>query len=169
MPFKRLSHGSKRLENAPVTMAFRYRSHQIHEIVAAPKAVREGQSLDFKPYKEHSLTLAFDLDLKDGPLVNLRLIVNAGQAERTETYREALLLEDTRIRGVDYRPIEQRKFYRITIPAGWHHNILDQNLSGDDANRHEPIPDFNPGDLDDFLHKVAALWHLDLRTEPTLL
>ncbi len=62
-------------------MNFRYRSHQIHDTVKAAKAVREGQSLEFKPYKEHSLTLDLDLDLVGGGLLNLQLRVNAGQAD----------------------------------------------------------------------------------------
>jgi hypothetical protein len=150
-------------------MAFRYRSHQITAIVAAPKVVREGQALKFEPYKIHSLTLALDIDLKDGALINLRFIVTAGQPDLPESYHAVLLLDDSRIRGIDHQLIPRRRFYRIAIPAGWHQNIIDPNLSGDDANRHEPLADFNPTDLDDFLHKVAALWHIELTTEPTLL
>jgi hypothetical protein len=150
-------------------MNFRYRSHQIYDIVKGKKSVREGQSVEFKTYKEHSKTLSLDLDLVGGPLLNMRFKVNAGRADDPETYRAALLLDDTRIRGVDYRDLPQKKHYKVTIPAGWHQNILDPNLSGDDGNRHDPLPDLNPTDLKDFLHKVAALWQIELPHEAMLI
>ena len=79
-------------------------------------------------------------------MINLRLNVSAGRPNVPESYRAALLLDDSRIRGVDYHAIGRKRFYRLVVPAGWHQNVLDPNLSGDDANRHEALPDFNPGD-----------------------
>jgi hypothetical protein len=113
--------------------------------------------------------LTLDLGVDGGGLLNSQLRVNAGQPDEQETYRAALLLDNARIRGVDYRDLDQRKYYKVIIPAGWHQNIIDPNLSGDDANRHEALPDFEPTDLSDFLHKVAGLWHIELEQEARLL
>ena len=150
-------------------MSFRYPSHQIQDLVQARKAVRNGQSLEFKNYKESSLTLSLDLDLLEGGLVTMRLAINAARSKEPQTYRAALLLDEERIRGVDHRELAQKKFYKITIPAGWHQNLIDPNLTGDDSNRHVPLADFQPTDLTDFLHKVTALWQIDLRPESKLL
>lgn len=150
-------------------MPFRHTSRQIAQIVAAAKVAREGQRMGFISYRAESLSLALELDLLDGPLINLRFIVTAGRPDVPATFRAALLLEDQRIRGIDHHDVGRKRFYRVVIPAGWHQNILDPNLISDDSNRHEALPDFAPTDLADFLHKCAALWHIDLGTESTLL
>ncbi len=36
-------------------------------------------------------------------------------------------------------------------------------------NRHEPLPDFDPGDFSDFTRKVAVIWNIDLGWEGGLL
>jgi hypothetical protein len=152
-------------------MGYRYRSHQILQIVNAPKVVREGQPLVFRKYKEVGTNLEVDLDLKDGALLNLRLSVHAGRFDEPETYRAALVLEDQRIRGVDYAHVEQKRFYKTVIPKGWHQNIIDPNLPSRDihSNRHELLPHFEVIDLTDFLRKVAALWEIELELEDELL
>ena len=150
-------------------MSFRYRSHQLQEIVQAAKLVREGQSLQFKSYKEHGKHLELELDLKDGPLVNLRLSVTAGRFDEPETYRAALLLDEQRVRGIDHSEIELKRFYKVVVPKGWHENVIDPNLPTREINRHVPLPEFSPSDLKDFLGKVAALWHIELALEKALL
>lgn len=150
-------------------MPFRYPSHRIAEIVSAAKIVREGQSLAFKSHKEHGKLLAVDLDLKEGALVNLRLVITAGRFDEPETYRAALVLEDQRIRGVDYSHVEVKRFYKTVVPSGWHQNLVDPNLPSRESNRHEALPDFEVTDLTDFLRKVAELWQIELNLEDALL
>ncbi|MDB6056761.1 MAG: hypothetical protein JWO95_605 [Verrucomicrobiales bacterium] len=150
-------------------MSFRYRSHQLQEIVLAAKLVREGQSLTFRNYKDHGKHLELELDLKDGPLVNLRLTVTAGRYDEPETYRAALLLDDQRIRGVDHADIETKRFYKTAVPKGWHQNVIDPNLPTREINRHVSLPHFEVGDLTDFLAKVAELWHVEMASEEVLL
>ena len=64
--------------------------------------------MEFRRFKEHSLTASVDLDLAAGPLINLRFEINAGRPNEPETYRAALLLDETRVRGVDYRELPQK-------------------------------------------------------------
>jgi hypothetical protein len=150
-------------------MNFRYRTHQINDIVRAAKVVRDKKAGQFKAYKEHGKYLGVELDLKDGMLVNLRLIVEAGRFDDPETYRAALLLDDQRIRGVDYVEIEIKRFYKIVVPKGWHQNVVDPNLPTREINHHVPLDNFKVADLNDFLGKIAALWHIDLAREEVLL
>lgn len=152
-------------------MNFRYRSHQIQDIVRATKMAREGSSLEFKNYKDHGKYIEFDLDLKEGPLVNLRLSIHAGRHDELETYRAALVLDGQRIRGVDHSEIEIKQFYKIVVPKGWHENVIDPNLPTRDINRnrHLALPNFRVTDLADFLGKVAELWHIELAFDEVLL
>ncbi len=150
-------------------MNFRYRSHQLQDIVRSAKMVREGQSLAFKNYKEHGKHLELELDLKDGPLVNLRLTINAGRYDEPETYRAALLLDEQRIRGVDHTDIPVKRFYKTVIPKGWHQNIIDPNLPTRDINCHDPLTYFEVSDLNDFLVKVAKLWQIEIAIDEVLL
>jgi hypothetical protein len=150
-------------------MIFRYRSHQIQDIVHAAKMVREGQSLEFKNYKEHGKYLQLDLDLKDGSLLNLRLSIHAGRYDEPETYRAALVLDGQRIRGVDHSEIEVKQFYKTVIPKGWHENVIDPNLPTRDINRHLALSGFLVTDLTDFLGKVGGLWHIELAFDEVLL
>ena len=150
-------------------MSFRYRSHQLQDIVRTEKVVREGQSLTFKNYREHGKHLELELDLKDGPLVNLRLTITAGRYDEPETYRAVLLLDEQRIRGVDHSDIEVKRFYKTVVPKGWHQNVIDPNLPTREINRHVPLSDFEVGDLADFLVKVAKLWHIEMAFDEVLL
>ena len=150
-------------------MSFQYSSHQIVEIAKSPKSVRENQQLDFKSYGDRGKKLDVNLDLMDGPLVNLRLSITAGQFDDTATYRAALILEDQRIRGVDHSYIEHRRFYKTVIPKGWHQNVIDPNRPTRDSNQHLPIDHFTPTDLKDFLKKVGTLWHIELNLDEVLL
>jgi hypothetical protein len=150
-------------------MSFRYRSHQIQDVVRAAKVVREGQSLEFKSYKEHGKHLELDLDMKGGLLLNLRLLINAGRYDEPETYRAALVLDGQRIRGVDYCEIEKKQFYKVVVPKGWHENIIDPNLPTRDINRHLALPDFQVSELNDFFRKVSGLWHIESAFDEVLL
>ena len=150
-------------------MSFRYRSHQIQDIANAVKVVREGQTLAFKNYKDHGKHLGVELDLQDGPLVNLRWTITAGRYDQPETYRAALVLDDQRIRGIDYSELEVKRYYKVEVPQGWHQNVIDPNLPTRDINRHVALPEFGVADLSDFLGKVAQVWHIELALDEVLL
>ena len=60
------------------------------------------------------------------------------------------------MRGVDYSSIRRRRFYKPYIEKVWHENLIDPNLPTADINqnRHQPLPDFQPTDLSDFLRSL---------------
>jgi len=107
------------------------------------------------------------LDLLDGPFVDFELEIDAGRVDDPITYRAALLLGGYRVRGVDFNPVERKRFYKVQIPQGWHQNVIDPNLSASDPNqnRHVSHAGFQPTDLNDFFHKVCGLWHIEVPEE----
>lgn len=149
-------------------LAFRYRSEQIREIVAAEKRLRNPQSivpdrpLPFKTYGQNGRKIDLDLDMEEGPLLNLRFHVRAGVVNDPMSYVAAIFLDTERIRGVDYARIEQKRWFKISIPQGWHQNLVDPNVDGRDGNRHEALTDFNPTDLDGFFFLTARLWRISI-------
>lgn len=152
-------------------MAFRFPSHRILEVVRAPKCPRSGQRIVWESEGQAGKRLQLDLDLVDGPLIGIRLLVNSHDSSVPTGYRAALVLEGERVRGVDYSPIARKKFYKEFIPQGWHENLIDPNLPTNDSNRnrHLPLPDFAPIDLRDFVRLLAERWHIELNFEQTLL
>lgn len=152
-------------------MDFRYKSFQIAEIANNPKTIRVARALTFRSYGERGKVLDVDLDVKEGPLLDLRLRVYAGRFDDPTTYEAALILNDQRVRGVGYSATRQTRFYKERIPKGWHENVIDPNLPtrDDDRNRHEPLANFKPTDLDDFLRNVCKRWNIELPTGDKLL
>jgi hypothetical protein len=160
--------------------SFRYPSSVLHELVKLPKSVvggklvfhevREGRSAAKRdisdkrqgPSKEARVTL----EAKGGRAALLELVVNAGRLDDVTTYHASLLVDQVRIRGVDFNEIERARHYKTRIPKGWHENVIDPNTG---ENRHEPINFGTVIDLDNFCRKVAELWHISYEREEKLL
>jgi hypothetical protein len=150
---------------------FRYPSHRILELINATKCVREGFAVRWEKIGESSAAAKILLDLVDGPFVDFVLHANAGKLDDPRTYRAALILDGERVRGVDFSQIERKRWYRTYIQKGWHENIIDLTLPTTSANqnRHMPLENFDPTDLDGFLRKTCRLWHIELPEEGGLL
>jgi hypothetical protein len=105
------------------------------------------------------------------PFAGFVLYLVASDVKDVTTYRAALILEGDRVRGVDYSSIRRRRFCKAYIEKGWHENLIDPNLPTADIkqNRHQPLPDFQPTDLNDFLRKVCRMWQIELVFEEGLL
>lgn len=151
-------------------MPFPYLSHQIQEITIARKQIR-GEKLTFENCGTTGKRAEVNLDLTAGALVNLRWIVIAGRTDDPKTYRASLVLEGERIRGIDFSPVSRKRRYKEAIPKGWHQNVIDPNLptADEDRDRHVGLADFAVTDLQDFVQKVAKLWHIELEKELVLL
>jgi hypothetical protein len=151
-------------------MAYRFDLSRIHEIVRASKGVRQGNAAEFRRLGGSSAVLAVELDLLDGPFLDIKLIVTANDVYEPESYHAALILDGARVRGIDFSPVGRRKGFKIRIPKGWHENVEDPNLpkGHDDQNRHVALADFDPTDLADFLRKVTGHWNIETAIEPTL-
>jgi len=135
---------------------------QITDVVAAEKHPRDWESLAFKSSGEASSQCDSWLERTDGKLDRIRLIVRAGRVELPSSYQAALLLEDERIRGIDYHAVPRNRFYKQTIPKGWHEDIIDPNKGATEKGQHERVdlPDIEPYDLVDFLRKVCKHWNI---------
>ncbi|TAN37416.1 MAG: hypothetical protein EPN23_05335 [Verrucomicrobia bacterium] len=144
-------------------MKYQYAKHQIREIINAAKCLRDGETAEIKSNGRGG-KLDTDLELMDGPFVDLRYIVKTHDYSLVEGSESNLLLAAQRVRGVGYCAVGRRHFYTHRIPPGWHQNILDPNLptTDFDYNKHEPLLNFSPVDFDDFIRKTAKLWNIDL-------
>ena len=152
-------------------MPFPYPSRRIYEFVKAAKVVRYGETFTVSSKGHRGAGFDVNLDLLDGAFADLRYLGGAHDVAVPESYKSSLLLHGQRIRGVDYVPVGQRRFYKKRIPAGWHQNVIDPNLptDHDDANRHVPMPGFSPTDFKDFIKLTANLWSIELVWEETML
>lgn len=146
-------------------MSWPFSSAVIHDLVKAPKCLAPGQQVVFTAQGDHGRELAVMLELIDGGLFHLHLIVSAGRADSPDTYEAALLLNNRRVRGIGFSKIERKKgFKKVHIPKGWHENVLDYLLptTDDGHNRHDALPDFSVTDLQDLLRKVCARWNIQV-------
>lgn len=152
-------------------MNYPYPSHRIHEIIHAPKVIRNGEVFTFGRKGECGASFDVNLDLLDGAFTDLRYLGGAHDTKMPDTYKAALLLAAQRVRGVDYVPVGHRRFFKERIPPGWHQNVIDPNLptDHDDYNRHIPLPTFAPTDFRNFIGLTADLWSIELAWEETML
>lgn len=137
----------------------------------APKVVRENKPLEVSARGERSAGFDVNLDLLDGPFVDLRYLGKAAELDQPPTYESALILGGHRVRGIGHNFVGRNNLRaKQRIPAGWHQNRVDPNLptAHVEYNRHEPLPNFAPTDFGDFIGKCAALWAIDLQTPEVL-
>lgn len=153
-------------------MSYPHTRHQIHELVQAPKVVRENSRLEVESFGEHSGRFDVNLDLVDGPFFDLRYLGKATDQREPAGYEANLILAGHRVRGVGHNFVGRKNLRaKQRIPAGWHQNKVDPNLptSHVEYNRHEPLPHFAPTDFGHFIAKCAQLWAIDLKTQEVLL
>ena len=152
-------------------MAYPIPTHRIHEIVAAPKCLRDGEILEVTAKGPFGAGFDVTLDLIDGPYVDLRYLGKAHDAARVEGYEANLILAAHRVRGVGFNAVGRQRFYKQRVPAGWHQNVPDPNLptGHPDYNKHEALPDFAPTDFKDFIRGTARIWSIDPAWEETML
>lgn len=152
-------------------MSYPYTRQQIHDFVTATKIVRENSPLKVEKRGERGANFDANLDLMDGPFVDLRYLGKAAQLNEPPTYESALILGGHRVRGVGHNFVGRNNLRaKQRIPAGWHQNKCDPNLPTSHAeyNRHEALPGFAPTDFGDFIGRCAALWTIDLKTPEVL-
>jgi len=153
-------------------MPYRHPAARIHEIVKAPKALVAGQSVSPKKRGSHGLSFEVFVELVGGSFLDIRYHGVAGVSHDPTSYDATLRLDQQRVRGIGHCAVGRRNFRaKQRIEAGWHQNIVDPNLPTNVAayNRHEPLPDFDPGDFEDFTRKAATIWSIDIGAEGGLL
>lgn len=148
---------------------FPYSAFQIEEIVQAEKYPRDWEPIEFTKGPKGNASRVSDIQLlrMDGKADRIRLVVRAGDFEKIDSYAASLLLENTKIRGIDFHPLPRSRKYKIVYPAGWHHDIVDPNLetSLNTSPRKDSLEDFEPYDLIDFLKRISALWNISLPSQ----
>jgi hypothetical protein len=148
---------------------FRYSSALVHGFVKERKIIPFGKftlkdikSIDQAKVGKEGRVL---LELENGHPVIVEWVLRAGHNEVVNSYHAALLIDSFRIRGIDYCGIERKKFFKTSIPKGWHENIIDPQTG---ENRHEPIDMGVISDFEDFCVKVAKRWNIEYKTEERL-
>ncbi|MFA6960092.1 MAG: hypothetical protein WC205_04985 [Opitutaceae bacterium] len=152
-------------------MSYPFTPTHIHELVQAPKVVRENSQLELVKNGEHGARFDVNLDLLDGPFIDLRYIGKATDQREPAGYEANLILAGHRVRGVGHNHVGRNNLRaKQRIPAGWHQNRVDPNMPTThvEYNRHEPMPGFAPSDFGDFIGKCALLWAIDLQTPEVL-
>ena len=110
-------------------MSYPHSRHQIHELVQAPKVVRENARLVVEKHGEHGGKFDVNLDLMDGPFVDLRYLGKATDQRNPDGYEANLILAGHRVRGVGHNHVGRNNLRaKQRIPAGWHQNKVDPNL-----------------------------------------
>jgi len=69
------------------------------------------------------------LEYDSGRVAILEWVLKAGRVDDVTTYKSLLLVDAQRIRGVNYFPIERRRYFKVQIPKGWHENVFDSPVS----------------------------------------
>ncbi len=149
---------------------FPYSEYEIESLVETEKHTQNWEKLSFRSYGGNSQSLQLDtrLELTDGRYARFRFVLKAPIVSDPLTFCATLLLEDSKVRGVDHHKIGRSRFYgREEIPMGWHQDIRNPNLDDpyNTKQKRTPLPDFNPHDLNDFTGKVAAMWNIVLPEE----
>ena len=110
-------------------MSYPHSRHQIHELVQASKVVRENSRLEVESFGEHGGRFDVNLDLTEGPFVDLRYLGKATDQREPAGYEANLILAGHRVRGVGHNFVGRNNFRaKQRIPAGWHQNKVDPNL-----------------------------------------
>ncbi len=148
-------------------MSYPHPVHQIREIMAEPKCLPPGTTLDLQQQGD---SRSFDTrpQLTKGGFVDMRYLGRATALDDPTSYHAAFVLANHRVRGVDYEPVGRQNFrFKKRIPKGWHQNVCDPNLptTHDAQNLHQPLDGFAPTDFVDFINLTAKLWNIDLGWE----
>jgi hypothetical protein len=149
--------------------SFRYSSPILHGFVQERKTIPLGKFVlrDIKSFEQKNVgkEARVTLELENSRAVIIEWVLKASQVNVVTSYHASLLIDSQRIRGVDYCPIERKKFFKTHIPKGWHENVLDPNTGED---RHEPLDIGTISDFEDFCGKVAKRWNIDYQKGETL-
>lgn len=152
--------------------SFPYTELQIEEMVKAEKQPVRWDPWEFESMGGESIRLIRDMIRTDGKSDRIRFIVRVPVKQDILTCKASLLLEDERVRGVDYHELAQRRFYKEVAPAGWHEDVVNPNLEKGEKGEHMRLAlnDFEPYHIQDFVKRVCQRWNILMpATEDTLL
>ena len=93
-------------------------------------------------------------------------VLNAGRLNDPTTFRSSLLINNVRVRGIDFHEFAQRRHYKEVSPAGWHQDIIDPNQG---HRRKDPIVIGTVTGVRDFVLRAAREWNIEVESEEGLL
>lgn len=119
----------------------------------------------------------FAVRFKDKPTVGCTMAYSAhGFGEMPQSYAAAFILNQQRIRGIDYTPVRNMHLFREkeVRNAGWHENIRYFNESiqdfTNDHTAYTELSGFNPQTLEELFQFSCARWNIEIpETERRLL
>jgi hypothetical protein len=139
---------------------FRYPATVVDEIVRGGKRCPSGIDSVLKGLKDGGFRSVLESN-QHVPVV-LEWILNVGRLNEPKTFKSSLLLNNERVRGIDYHECSRRRYYKEVIPAGWHQDILDPNRG---TGRKQPIDIGLLTGMRDFVMRVAQEWNIEVETE----
>lgn len=147
-----------------------YTKEQIEEYVKHPKLPTgdvPAWAISRRGNPTH-WTRSFSLQLK-GKLFQTRdqRFSARGLTETPESYKAVLILEDERIRSIDYTPVKQHFMLQNNRvkQAGWHENHLyynPQTNSIENDHVYEELENFSPQDLESFYEFSCKRWTIEI-------
>lgn len=149
-------------------LPWQFTPRKVEEILSQPKEFVPEKNPEFRSEKDSTtLTCLSRVNFKREPTPCISMRYKAsGSPKLIESYSSAFLLNNRRVRGIDFSPIERKKRYITVIPKGWHENIVDPAYPEKDltkGNRHAALPgDFSPSDLAQFHKACSKRWNIKL-------
>lgn len=147
---------------------WQFTTREVEDILSQFKEFVPDRNPEFKNKKDSTArTCTSQVNFVQNPThyISMRYSVS-GSPEHMESYSAAFILNNRRVRGIDFCPIERKKRYVTLIPQGWHENIIDPTYPGKDlmkGNRHVPLPkDFTASDLYIFHKACSGKWNIKL-------
>ncbi len=111
-----------------------------------------------------------DLVFSDEPAYPVSMKIHVtGTGNMVESYRSAFILSEERIRGIDYCPVKNRRFFsdEDIKEVGWHENVLYYDLrKGKIENEHNPLTETDmtawiTADLVGFFDFSCKTWNIN--------
>lgn len=150
--------------------SWRFSLKETQDYVSLPKEPRDGEpawTLSHKGNPKHMQCL-FALRIKDTPFQPSGQKYDAkGLTDKQESYTAALVLEDERIRSIDYNMVRRRYMFsdEIVREKAWHENIRYYSPEAVEiVNEHETLgfEAFYPTDLQSFHLFCCNRWNIEL-------
>ena len=122
-----------------------------------------GGKLNYQEYDhgEWSRQANVELYAEDAGIAIMALSIQVMDVRDPETFHAAFMVDNKRVRGIDFEKIAIKRCYKIVVPAGWHQNIIDPTDLSWDGNRHEAIDMGDIKTLAGFARKVCEAWNIE--------
>jgi hypothetical protein len=147
-------------QNFYLVSDFKYPGTVVIELVRSRKRCPESLEMLLKVLKVGTFRSVVEPESQVPVLIEW--VVNAGRLNDTSTFRSSLLINNTRVRGIDFHEFSRRRYYREVVPAGWHQDLISPK---EHENRRVPFEMRDLTDIRDFVLRVATEWNIEIESE----